>query len=140
MTNDIEKILSNYKSEISEIGQDTPFTFAKIETGIHISRKFLQELRLVLRNGKFKNGKDEIKFFKRQKPYIYGRLKFHSKLYQYATHKPMGSKKYQRAFIDSQIEKLQNYYQRNIDFVQYYRENNTILDEYYFLRGNGQPN
>ncbi|MEY8781109.1 RteC domain-containing protein [Allomuricauda sp. XS_ASV26] len=139
MTNDIEKILSNYKGEISEIDQDTPYTLAKIETGIHISRKFLQELRLILRNGEFKNGKDEIKFFKRQKPYIYGRLKFYSKLYQYVTHKPMGSKKSQRTFIDSQIEKLQNYYQRNIDFVQYYRENNTILDEYYFLRGKDNP-
>lgn len=139
MINEIEKILSNYKTEISEIGHGSPLTYAKIENGIHISRKYLQELRLVLRNGKFKSSEDEIRFFKKQKPCIYGRLKYYSKLYRYLTNKPLGSKKSQRIFIDSEIEKLQDYYQRNIDFVQYYRENNTMLDEYYFLRGKDNP-
>ncbi|MUU78650.1 RteC domain-containing protein [Winogradskyella endarachnes] len=139
MKDRIDKILLSYKSEISEIGQDVPFSYAKIETGIHISRKYLQELRLVLRKGKFGSPKTEIKFFKNQKPFIYGRLKFYSKLYKYHTHKPLGTKKSQRIFIDSKIEKLQDYYQRNIDFVQYYRENSTLLDEYYFLRGKDNP-
>lgn len=139
MTNAIEKILSNYKTEIAEIGQNIPYTRTKIEIGIHISRKFLQKLRLVLRKGKFKTKKEEIKFFKKQKPFIYGRLKFYSKLYRYVTYKPLGSKKSQRIFIDSEIKKLQDYYQRNIDFVQYYRENSQLLDEYYFLRGKDDP-
>tara|TARA_R110002049_G_scaffold214533_3_gene386004 strand:+ start:18973 stop:19821 length:849 start_codon:yes stop_codon:yes gene_type:complete len=139
MTNEIKNIISSYKDEIEELGQGIKYTYAKIENGIQISRKYLQELRVVLRNGKFKNKKDEIQFFKKQKPFIYGRLKFYSKLYVYITHKPLGSKKSQRIFIDSEIQKLQSYYQRNIDFVQYYREDSMILDEFYFLRGNDNP-
>lgn len=139
MTNDIEEILTNYKLEIQEIGLGSVYSFANIEKGIHISRKYLQELRVVLRNGRFLKKTNEIHFFKKQKPFIYGRLKFYSKLYGYLTHKPLGSKKSQRIFIDSEIQKLQNYYQSNIDFVQYYRENSMLLDEYYFLRGKDNP-
>ncbi len=107
-----------------------------MEKGITISRKCLQRLRLVIRNGSFKNKEDEILFFKRQKPYIYGNLKFYVKLYKHLLQIPKGSNKSQRSHIDNEIKKQQEYYNKNLDFIRYYRQNHTNLDEFYFLRGN----
>ena len=136
----IQEILSTYKNEISEIANLNLNDLSNIEKGIHISRKHLQELRIVLRSGTFKNKTDEIRFFKEQKPYIFGRLKFYIKLYIFSTHRPLGSLKFQRSYIDTEIKKLQIHYQKNIDFVKYYRENSTVLDEFYFVRGNDNLN
>lgn len=136
----IQEILSTYKNEISEIANLNLNVLSNIEKGIHISRRHLQELRIVLRSGTFENKTDEIRFFKEQKPYIFGRLKFYIKLYIFSTHRPLGSLKFQRSYIDAEIKKLQVHYQKNIDFVKYYRENSTVLDEFYFVRGNDNLN
>lgn len=132
----IEKIIESYRSEIEQIAEDDLFNFSTVENGIQISRKYLQELRVVVRNDNFINKENEIRFFKNQKPFIYGNLKFYVKLYKYLLKKPKGSNKSKRAYIDEEIKKLQDYHNENLDFIRYYRQNSTNLDEFYFLRGN----
>ena len=56
----IQEILSTYKNEISEIANLNLNDLSNIEKGIHISRKHLQELRIVLRSETFENKADEI--------------------------------------------------------------------------------
>lgn len=136
MFEEIDKIINKYRVEIEEVSEDSFDEFNSVEKGIQISRKCLQRLRLVVRNGKFINKENEIRFFKKQKPFIYGNLKFYVKLYKYLLQKPKGSNKSIRMFIDEEIKKLQTYYNQNIDFIRYYRQNSTCLDEFYFLRGN----
>ncbi|MEE4248527.1 MAG: RteC domain-containing protein, partial [Kangiellaceae bacterium] len=84
---------------------------------------------------KFDSLDDEIRFFKKQKPCVYSKIIFYSKLYQFLLKRPQGSIKKQRQFIDQEIEKLQKDYEENLDFVRYYREGSTYFDGYYFLRG-----
>lgn len=136
MEDRINEIFKHYKTEIAGIAEENINSYSNIKKGIQISRKYLQSLRVVLRNGKFRDKKSEIRFFKEQKPYIYGRLKFFAKLHTFYTYKPLGSFKNQCEYIDTEIGKVQSYYQKNIDFLKYYRENATVLDEFYFLRGN----
>ncbi len=62
----IDKILENYKAEVAELSGQDMDNFPNIERGIQISRKYLQELRIVVRNGEFKSKTDEIRFFKEQ--------------------------------------------------------------------------
>lgn len=83
MEKKINNILSNYRIENSEIAKMNLDNLSNIGKGIHISRKYLQELRVVLRSGDFKDKLNEVKFFKEQKPYIHGRLKFYVKLYNF---------------------------------------------------------
>ncbi|WP_179343388.1 RteC domain-containing protein [Winogradskyella ursingii] len=135
MINSIDKILSNYKSEILVIEKSSLSEFKNVEMGITISRKYIKQLRVLLREMKFENDEDEINFFKHQKPYIYSRVKFYAKLYQFLLHRPQGSVARQRKFIDEEIDKLQLDYTKNLDFVKYIREESTYLDKYYFLRG-----
>lgn len=135
MTTTIADILNSYKNETRNIEESDLNEFGNVEKGISISRECLQKLRFCIRNNEFQSKTDEIKFFKEQKPYVYGRLKFYVKVYKFLMHRPMGSIKSQRNYIDSVIEKLQGHNQKNIDFVKYYRERSTLLDEFYFLRG-----
>ena len=132
----ITQILKTYKKEIILVNESNLSDFNNVEKGITISRKYLQKLRLCLRQQNFDNKEQEINFFKNQKPYIYGHLKFYTRLYSCLINRPAGSIKSQRKFIDAEIKKLQENNRCNIDFIKYYREQSTILDEFYFLRGN----
>lgn len=134
--NETERIIEQYRIDIEEISENDLNDFKTVEKGIQISRKCLQNLRIVIRNGSFVNKENEILFFKKQKPFIYGNLKYYVKLYKYLIKTPKGSTKSQRNHIDSEIQKLQDYHNQNIDFIRYYRQDSTNLDEFYFLRGN----
>ncbi|WP_417197940.1 RteC domain-containing protein [Bizionia sp.] len=136
MTNEIQHILDEYKLALDEVNEKSLNEFSNVEKGIKISRKYLQQLRVVLRKRNFINKENEILFFKKQKPFIYGQLKFYAKLYKYLMQKPRGTDKSKRSYLDTEIKKLQEYYYYNSEFIKYYRQNATFLDEFYFLRGN----
>ncbi|MFB9055911.1 RteC domain-containing protein [Mariniflexile ostreae] len=136
MTNEIQHILDECKLALDEVNEKNLNDFSSVEKGIKISRKYLQQLRVVLRNRNFINKENEILFFKKQKPFIYGHLKFYAKLYKYLIQKPRGTDKSKRTYLDNEIKKLQEYYYYNSEFIKYYRQNATFLDEFYFLRGN----
>lgn len=131
----IKLLIQEYISKINALEKSNLNSFSEVENGIKISRKYLQELRIVVRDNNFENKQDEIKFFKEQKPFIYARLKFYAKLYDFLLTKPEGSIQQQREYIDNEIRRLQKHNQRNLDFIKYYRENATYLDKFYFLRG-----
>lgn len=136
MTNEIQHILDECKLALDDVNDKNLNEFSNVEKGIKISRKYLQKLRVILRKGSFINKENEILFFKKQKPFIYGQLKFYAKLYKYLLQKPRGTDKSKRNYLDAEIKKLQEYYYYNSEFIKYYRQNATFLDEFYFLRGN----
>lgn len=136
MTNEIQHILDECKLALDEVNEKNLNDFSNVEKGIKISRKYLQQLRVILRKRNFINKENEILFFKKQKPFIYGQLKFYAKLYKYLMQKPRGTDKSKRSYLDTEIKKLQEYYYYNSEFIKYYRQNATFLDEFYFLRGN----
>lgn len=131
----IHTILNNYKEEIKVVEESNLDDFNNVEQGISISRQYLQKLRICVRENKFVDQQNEIIFFKKHKPYIYSRLKFYAKLYNFLINRPAGTIKSQEEFIDVEINKLQESNRRNIDFIKYYREDSELLDEFYFLRG-----
>ncbi|TDN93360.1 RteC protein [Salegentibacter sp. 24] len=136
MTNEIQHILDECRLALEDVNDKNLNEFSNVEKGIQISRKYLQKLRIVLREKNFINKENEILFFKKQKPFIYGQLKFYAKLYKYLLQKPRGTDKSKRNYLDAEIKKLQEYYYYNSEFIKYYRQNATFLDEFYFLRGN----
>lgn len=135
MKSQIQKLLDEFKFKNKIIEQESLKEFTTVEEGIKLSIKYLQNLRLLVRKNEFSSKKEEIKFFKKQKPYIYSRLKFYIKLYRFLIEKPAGSIKQQRNYIDFEIQRLQKHNASNLDFVKYYRGKANHLDKYYFLRG-----
>lgn len=131
----IDIILDEFKDEITEIEKGNLNDFSTVEKCIQVSRKCIQDLRVMLRNNEFETTEDEIRFFKYSKPEVYSKIIFYSKLYQFLLKKPQGTIKKQRKFIDEEIDKLQGNLKENLEFVKYYREGISLFDKYYFLRG-----
>lgn len=136
MRKKIDNIIKIYLTDIEKVEQLNLEIFKSVEQGIITSRNCLQKLRVILRNGKFVKKEDEIHFFKKQKPIVFGKLKYYAKLYKYLLRKPKGTNKSKRNFVDSEIKKLHDYFLENSYFVKYNRQDLGHLDEFYFLRGN----
>lgn len=131
----IQQILSKIDLEIDEIDL---YGYDIIETSlsmVHRLQIILNDLRIKLQNYAFQNKEDEIAFFKIQKPEILGRLLFFYKIYRIETQCPNGSDEVIKNYINQELDNLTYFFNRNLDFYQYYRSHSTIYDEYYFLRG-----
>ncbi|WP_298535850.1 RteC domain-containing protein [uncultured Algibacter sp.] len=112
--------------------EDVLFT---AETGIAHTEKCIKQLRKrVLRYG-FSSIQEEIHFFKHVKPQILSKLIYYVKLYHIESKRPRSSAKFQVKYLNAQINKLQNYFNDNLEFYHYHRRGATTLDEQYFIRG-----
>lgn len=78
---------------------------------------------------------DEIVFFKEMKPEVLGLLLYFNKIHNIELKRPIGSNETQSEYYDKELKSLTYFFERNLDFHQYYRANSTYLDECYFVRG-----
>ena len=95
----------------------------------------LKELRKQIADYTFCSKEEEILFFKEQKPEILSRLLFFDKVYQIESMFPNGSDEVVHNYLNDKLASLTFFFNRNLDFYQYYRSKSTIYDEYYFIRG-----
>ena len=56
----IHKILDNYKEEIKAVEESNLNDFNNVEQGISISRQYLQQLRVCVRENEFQDKQNEI--------------------------------------------------------------------------------
>lgn len=78
---------------------------------------------------------EEIAFFKEMKPEVLGLLLYFNKIHNVELKRPIGSNETQSEYYDKELKSLTYFFERNLDFHQYYRANSTYLDEQYFVRG-----
>ena len=135
MKEKINKILAQIDLEIDEIDL---YGYDIIETSlsmVHRLRNILIDLKNQLQTYVFASKEEEISFFKNQKPELLGRLLYFYKIYRIETQCPTGSNEVIKHHINMELDSLTYFFNRNLDFYQYYRSNSTIYDEYYFIRG-----
>lgn len=92
----------------------------------------LTDLRNQLQTYVFPSKEEEIYFFKNKKPELLGRLLYFYKIYRIETQCPTGSNEVIRLYINKELDSLTYFFNRNLDFYQYYRSHSTIHDEHYF--------
>ena len=127
----LENILSEIDVEIDEIDL---YGYDIVENSlsmVHRLQAVLNDLKTKLQTYSFPAKEDEITFFKTQKPEILGRLLFFYKIYRIETQCPNVI----RSYINRELDNLTYFFNRNLDFYQYYRSHSTLYDEYYFVRG-----
>lgn len=135
MKEKINKLLAQIDLEIDEIDL---YGYDIIETSlsmVHRLRNILIDLKNQLQTYVFASKEEEISFFKNQKPELLGRLLYFYKVYRIETQCPTGSNEVIKHHINMELDSLTYFFNRNLDFYQYYRSNSTIYDEYYFIRG-----
>lgn len=98
--------------------------------GLH---PLLEELRDMVSNIELKE-EDEIYFFKEVKPNILSKIMYFQEVYSIELNQPYGDANSKKLYYSDKIQRLQSFFEKNIDFYHYYRSNSTNLDKHYFVR------
>lgn len=128
-------IISDLDKKLEDLEMENNDSIYKSEAGItytEISIKRLQ--KLVIEQG-FKTLSAEIHFFKHIKPQVFSKLIYYVKLINIESKRPRSRSKSQINYLNNHIDKLQIYFNDNLEFYHYYRRGATFLDEQYFVRG-----
>ncbi|WP_345742776.1 RteC domain-containing protein [Aquimarina aggregata] len=128
-------ILEKLDEDLDALESKTNDILHSAEQGIKISKRALKNIRALIVDSEFDSAQEEIQFFKEVKPKIYSKLIYFVRLFSIESKRPRGSNKNQIKYLNNHIDKLQVYFNDNLEFYHYYRRNATSLDEQYFLRG-----
>lgn len=131
-TND--EILKDLDKSIDLLEFEEIDVIIKAEKGIELSKKALKEIRRKITDYNFNSQQDEIAFFKYVKPKVYSRLIYYAKLFNIESKRPRGKSKSQVNYFNCHINKLQIFFNDNLNFYHYYRRGASQFDELYFLR------
>jgi len=101
----------------------------------HILGNAFDRLKEFILSSEFRDAEEEIHFFKNVKPKLCSRLIYYRKVYNIEMNRPVGSQEVQRTYLHKELEEIQDYINKRLDFVRYYRFGSTHLDSLYFLRG-----
>lgn len=133
------QIMKEISEQISSI--DLEGCDISIEEALHMV-EFLQVRIHALKNKLlefgFRNEQEEICFFKEMKPQVLSKLLYFNKIYTIELKRPNGSNLIQKNYYEHELNSLTFFFNKNLDFYQYYRSNAIHLNDYYFRRG--KPN
>ena len=131
----IEKIVKELDYNLDVLEKETEGSIEKAEEGIRITKKAFAQIRSIFLKTKDISKEDEIYFFKNSKPYVFSKLIYYVKLFSIESKRPRSSNKSQIKYFNNHIDKLQIYFNDNLEFYHYFRRGAKFLDEEYFLRG-----
>lgn len=130
-----QKFISEFETHLEALESRTDDVLYKAENGISRTEKYIKSLRKKVVEIGFKSKEEEICFFKHIKPQIFSKLIYYVKLFNIESKRPRGSSKFQIKYLNEHINKLQVYFNDNLEFYHYYRRGATTLDAEYFTRG-----
>lgn len=68
------------------------------------------------------------------KPRLCAHLIYYRAIYNIEMNRPVGSLEVQRTYLHKELEEIQDYINKRLDFYRYWRSGCTNLDEIYFMR------
>lgn len=108
----------------------------QVELAFKIALDHWEDLKKELINHVFENTTAEIDFYKNIKPKFTCYVEYLPLVYLALSFLPAGNDEMQQYFWTEESKKLQKFVEKNIDFVNYYRNGDTRYDRQYFLPAN----
>lgn len=130
-----QKLLSELQLRLDKIHSETTDPLEYAEQGIKASVAILEKLKTRFIAHEFQDKSEEIDFFRNSKPQLASKLIYYNEIYTIVSNKPVGSTKTFRSYYKAELEKLEMFFNENLEFYRYYRTGNQALDHKYFLRG-----
>jgi hypothetical protein len=134
MFNYITKLRKETDELVEKIESSESNILKKSLEASHVLAKAFNQLKTFIYSYKFKNEEEEISFFKEIKPKFCYRLIYYRKLYNIEMNRPAGVDK-QKEYLSEELNDINIYNVKRLDFIRYYRSGATHLDSLYFLRG-----
>ncbi|CAM1347812.1 Tetracycline regulation of excision, RteC [Tenacibaculum insulae] len=131
----IERIVRKLDFNLDFLEKEIEGVLEKSEEGIKVTQRALEQIRELILKRKSTSSSDEIYFFKNIKPQVFSKLIYYVKLFSIESKRPRSSNKSQVKYFNKHIDRLQNYFNDNLEFYHYYRRGATFLDNEYFIRG-----
>ncbi len=126
----LEKIIN----QIQTIEQNGQTDLIKSSECILLLERKLEELKKIVVENNFETEQEEIFFFKETKPKLLSKLIYHSTVYRIEINRPKGSLSTIEAYFLLELDRLKQFFDRNIGLYHYYRTGCTHFDKIYFLR------
>lgn len=130
-----QKLISELQLRLDTIHSETTEPLEYAEQGIKASIAVLEKLKTKFISHIFQDKREEIDFFRNYKPQLASKLIYYNEVYTITSNKPIGSKKAIRNYYKAELDKLEIFFNENLEFYRYYRTGNQALDNKYFLRG-----
>lgn len=130
-----QKLMSELQQRLNGIHSETAEPLQYAEHGIKASITVLEKLKTKFIAHQFQDKAAEIDFFRNCKPQLASKLIYYNEIYTISSNKPIGSKKAIRNYYKIELDKLEMFFNENLEFYRYYRTGNQSLDNKYFLRG-----
>lgn len=105
----------------------------------HVLADAFDKLKKFILSYEFRDEAEEITFFKEIKPKFCYRLIYYRKLYNIEINRPVAGTCKQKEYLSDELDTINKYTNKRLDFVRYYRSGSTHLDSLYFLRGKSDP-
>lgn len=131
-----QKLLSEFEGQLEALESGNGDILYKAEKGIALVEKCIRKLQKQIVGQDFETQSDEIYFFKHVKPQIFSKLIYYIRLFSIESKRPRGKDVAQVKYLQQQIDKLQTFFNDNLEFYNYYRRGAMSMDEQYFVRGN----
>lgn len=136
MLTKIKTLLFEMEHQLSFIHLDKYNSEELASTSLGIVSSYSSKLKDTDPGTDFKNLDDEITYFKHYKPKLLCRYLYFYRLFQLEVHKKSDSQKRILKLFKKEKKRMQDFFQDNIDFIDYYRSNETHMDHKYFTRKN----
>ncbi|MFV0392281.1 MAG: RteC domain-containing protein [Paludibacteraceae bacterium] len=128
-------ILSKIQKELASIDmEDCHISIEESADMVAFLNKCLMELKTFFFSLESITQENEILFFKEIKPEILGFLLYFNKIHAIELKCPNGSNDTLIEYYENEQKNLTFFFERNLDFYQYYRAKSTHSDDRYFLR------
>lgn len=125
----------NLEFELKQIEDEGLPLLKKAERSIYCINESLKQIKQFVITQQFQSQDDEILFFKEIKPSIYSKLIYFVKIFHIESKRPNGRDKSKKKYLLNELSKLENFFTENLEFYQYMRNNMTLLDDKFFVRG-----
>lgn len=135
-----EAIMLTFAAELNEIRKTSNNTYLKqANLGILLCQKTLNTLKTYLQSHNFEASHQEINFFKNIKVKPMRHLIYFIEVRSCEIQIPKIGKNYQDKFLNQQLRKTNEFFEKNTEIVLYKNQDCTHFDEYYFTREHQQP-
>ena len=108
-------------------------TIKKSQEASRILGDIFDRLKEYIISYEFKNEAEEIEFFKEMKPRLFCKLIYYRKLYNIEMMRPVASIESQKEYLKEELDVINKYTGKRLDFIRYYRSGATYLDKLYFF-------
>ncbi|NDV58199.1 RteC domain-containing protein [Bacteroides sp. 519] len=135
MKDKIEKIISELNAsiqagelELYDIVQNVPSMILMMENAF-------EELKVIVSAYEFSTQQEEVTFFKETKPKVFSKLIYLRKIYYLEVNRPVSNYTTIKTYLEKEHSQINDFCNKNVEFIQYYRSGQTCFDEFYFVRG-----